>query len=136
MLAGAIGISITKGTDFASIIVMSTGEKTHIRKLSSDREIVNGNFEIKDVTFSTNGNRIAAKGWMNINTDSSYFTFAILDKNGCSILNHHIYDSFSELEMDKVKVVSAILVPVTNLVSDIFGSDCEVFYNGAVKHPE
>ena len=136
MLAGPVGIAITKGTVFASIIIMSYGEKTHIRKLSSDWEIVNVNFEIKDVAFSTNGNRIAAKGWMNINTDSSYFTFAILDKNGCSILNHNICGSFSEPEMEKVKVVSAILVHVTNLVSDIFGSDCEVFYDGAVKHPE
>ena len=104
MLAGPVGIAIAKGTVFASIIIMSYGEKTHIRKLSSDWEIVNVNFEIKDVAFSTNGNRIAAKGWMNINTDSSYFTFAILDKNGCSILNHNIYHSPTLGLIDCVKI--------------------------------
>ena len=104
MLAGPVGIAISKGTVFASIIIMSDGEKTHIRKLSSDWEIVNVNFAIKDVAFSTNGNRIAAKGWLDFSSDSLNLTFAILDKNGCSILNHTIYHSPTLGLIDCVKI--------------------------------
>ncbi|MCH7722686.1 MAG: hypothetical protein IIC76_04990 [Bacteroidetes bacterium] len=91
MLAGPVGIAIAKGTVFASIIIMSYGEKTHIRKLSSDWEIVNVNFEIKDVAFSTNGNRIAAKGWLDFSSDSLNLTFALLNKNGCSIFSQDLF---------------------------------------------
>jgi hypothetical protein len=35
-----------------------------------------------------------------------------------------------------VKVVRSIFAPVTNLVNKVGGVECEVFYNGAVKHPE
>jgi hypothetical protein len=36
----------------------------------------------------------------------------------------------------KVKVVGTVLAPVTNLVDDMLGNDCEVFYSGSVKHPK
>ncbi|GMR25110.1 MAG: hypothetical protein BMS9Abin39_0388 [Ignavibacteria bacterium] len=63
------GIAVTIGIDFASINVMNHGEETHIRKLTSDWEITNGEYQIKDVALSIQENRIAAKSWININTD-------------------------------------------------------------------
>jgi hypothetical protein len=38
--------------------------------------------------------------------------------------------------MGKVKVVGTVLAPVTNLVDDVTGKDCDVFYNGSVEHPK
>jgi hypothetical protein len=38
--------------------------------------------------------------------------------------------------MGKLKVVGTILSPITNLVDDILGNDCDVFYSGSVEHPK
>jgi hypothetical protein len=38
--------------------------------------------------------------------------------------------------MGKVKVVGTVLAPVTNLVDDVTGKDCVVFYSGSVEHPQ
>jgi hypothetical protein len=38
--------------------------------------------------------------------------------------------------LGKVKVVGTVLAPVTNLVDDVTGKDCEVFYSGSVEHPK
>jgi hypothetical protein len=37
--------------------------------------------------------------------------------------------------LGKVKVVSALLAPVTNLYNSIMDVNCQVFYNGLVKPP-
>ncbi|GMR24834.1 MAG: hypothetical protein BMS9Abin39_0103 [Ignavibacteria bacterium] len=135
LLAGPIGIAVTKGTDYASMIVLNSGEETQVTNLVSDWSIHNGRLIIKDVAFATKKNRIAAKGWIDLSSDSLNLTFALLNKNGCSIFSQDLYGSLSEPETGDVQVVGTILAPVTNLVDDIFGSDCEVFYKGTVKHP-
>jgi hypothetical protein len=38
--------------------------------------------------------------------------------------------------MGKVKVIGTLAAPVTNLVQDVFGTDCDKFYNGSLKHPQ
>jgi AsmA-like C-terminal region len=135
LLAGPIGIAVTKGTDYASMIVLNSGEETNITTLVSDWSIHNGRLIVEDVAFATKKNRIAAKGWIDFSSDSLNLTFALLNKKGCSIFSQDLYGSFDNLEAGDIKVVGTILAPVTNLIDDIFGSDCEVFYNGAVKHP-
>jgi len=42
---------------------------------------------------------------------------------------------FRSPTLGKVKVPSTVLAPVTNLVDDILGTDCDVFYSGALPHP-
>ena len=136
MLAGPIGITLTKGVYFTDILVMSSGEETRINKLSADWKITNGVYRVIDVAISTINNRIAAKGWMDINTDSLNFTFAVLDEEGCSILNQDIYGRLTSPEMGKVKIANVLFAPTLNLVEDIFGGDCDAFYEGAIIHPE
>ncbi len=136
LLAGPVGLAVTKGTDYASLIVLNSGKETHITKLVSDWSIHDGKLVMQDVAFATDKNRIAASGWLNFATDSLELTFALLDKNGCSIFSQDLFGSFAKPETGDIKVVGTILAPVTNLVDDIFGSDCEVFYNGVVKPPK
>ena len=44
-------------------------------------------------------------------------------------------EAINEPTLESVKVVGTILSPVTNLIEDILGIDCDVFYDGTVKHP-
>ena len=136
LLAGPVGLAVTKGTDYASMIVLNSGEETLVTNLVSDWSVQDGKLIMQDVAFTTKKNRIAADGWLNFAADSLELTIALLNKNGCSIFSQDLYGSFGEPETGDIKVVGTILAPVTNLLDDVFGSDCDVFYEGVVKHPE
>ena len=136
LLAGPVGLAVTKGTDYASIIVLNSGEKTKITNIVSDWSIHDGKLTVKDVAFATKKNRIAGYGWFNFAADSLDFTIALLNKNGCSIFSQDVFGTFEKPQTGEIKVVGTILAPVTNLWDDIWGNDCDVFYNGAVKHPK
>jgi AsmA protein len=135
LLAGPVGLAVTKGTDYASLIVLNSGEETHITKLVSDWNVHDGKLTVKDVAFATEKNRIAGYGWFNFAADSLDFSIALLNKNGCSIFSQDVFGTFEKPQTGEIKVVGTILAPVTNLWDDIWGNDCDVFYNGAVKHP-
>ncbi|RKY95362.1 MAG: hypothetical protein DRQ13_07240, partial [Ignavibacteriae bacterium] len=135
LLAGPVGLALTKGTDYASMIVLNSGEKTKITNIVSNWSVHDGKLTVEDVAFATKKNRIAGNGWFNFAVDSLEFSIALLNKNGCSIFSQDVFGSFSEPETGDIKVVGTILAPVTNLWDDVWGNDCEVFYNGAVKHP-
>jgi AsmA protein len=136
VLAGPVGLAVTKGTDFASIIVTNPGEETLVTNLVSDWDIQDGKLTIEDLAFTTTKNRIAAQGWLDLSTDSLDLTIAVLDKYGCSIFSQNMFGSFKEPKTGKLQVVGTILAPVTNLWNDIWGNDCDRFYDGDVKHPE
>ncbi len=136
MLAGPVGIAVTKGSDFASIFILNTGKSSRINNFISNWKIEKGNLVAEDVAFSTNKNRIASNGFINFPDDSLSITFALLNKYGCSIFNQSINGDLNSPTLSKVKVVGTILAPVTNLVDDIFGTDCDVFYSGAIAHPK
>ena len=90
---------------------------------------------LNDVAFATNKNRVAAKGWINIVTDSLDISFAVLNESGCSILTQNLFGSLDKPQMSEVKVMKTLFAPVTNLYNDIVGNDCVKFYNGTVKQP-
>ncbi|MGB5895038.1 MAG: AsmA-like C-terminal region-containing protein, partial [Ignavibacteriaceae bacterium] len=136
LLAGPVGLAVTKGTDYASLIVLKSGEETQITNLVSDWSVHDGKLTMQDVAFATKKNRIAADGWLNFATDSLEITFALLNKNGCSIFSQDLFGSFKKPQTGEIKVVGTILAPVTNLWDDVWGNDCKVFYNGSVEHPK
>ena len=136
LLAGPIGLAVSKGSDFARILVTNPGDSSKITNLVSNWSVKNGLLSLEDVAFTTTKNRIAAKGWLNAVTDSLRISFGILNANGCSIFTQDIYGSLDKPTLGKVEVVSALLAPVTNLYNDIVGNDCVVFYNGSVKQPK
>ncbi len=104
-------------------------------QLVSNWNAKDGLLTLKDVALSTKKNRVAAKGWLNIVKDSLRISFAVVDDNGCSIFTQDVYGDLNKPTLGKVKVVSALLAPVTNLYNSIMDVNCQVFYNGLVKPP-
>jgi AsmA protein len=135
LLAGPVGIAVTKGSDFARLLVFNSGKSTDIYELVSNWSVSNGVFEIKDAAFTTNTNRIALTGFIGFANKNIDLTIALLDKSGCSVFSQQVYGNLDSPTMGKVKVVGTVLAPVTNLVDDVTGKDCVVFYKGSVKHP-
>ncbi|MCK5457025.1 MAG: hypothetical protein KAI45_07845, partial [Melioribacteraceae bacterium] len=136
LLTGPVGLAVTKGSDVALLVATSVGEETEIPKFVSDWEINNGIISMKDVAFSTNKNRIAAKGSVDITDQSLYITFGVLRKDGSLRFSQDIYGKFDNPEYGKINVISTVLSPVTNLWNSVFRIEGEVFYDGLVKHPE
>jgi uncharacterized protein involved in outer membrane biogenesis len=136
VLAGPVGLAVTKGTDFASIFVFNSGKSTNINELVSHWIISKGVFEIQDAAFTTNTNRIALTGLIGFANQNIDLTIALLDKSGCSIFSQEVYGNLNDPTIGKVKVVNTMLAPVTNLVDDVTGKDCVVFYQGTVEHPK
>lgn len=131
LLMGPAGILVTKGSDFASIVVLNPGESSRVLQLSSEWALQDGIVNLSDVAFTTDKNRMAAKGWINIATDSLDIDIALLNESGCSLYSQGISGSRKDPDIGKVKVMKSIFAPVTNLVK----GDCEVFYDGKVKQP-
>ncbi len=131
MLMGPAGLLVTKGADYASMIVLNPGESCRVVELSSDWEVEDGLVNLADVAFTTNKNRMAAKGWINLLTDSLDIKIALLNKKGCSQYSQGIWGDLYKPEMGKVKVVKSLLAPVTNIVK----GECDVFYDGKVNQP-
>lgn len=136
VLMGPAGILLTKGSDYASLIVLNPGESCRVVELSSDWEIEGGIVSLSDVAFTTQQNRLAAKGWINLLTDSLSIDIALLNEKGCSIYSQSVLGDIGKPHMGKVKVVKSLLAPVTNLVSNVGEMKCDVFYDGKVKQPE
>lgn len=135
LLAGPVGIAVTKGSDFARILVLNSRKSTNIENLVSNWTISDGVFAIQDAAFTTNTNRIALTGFIGFANQNIDLTIALLNKSGCSIFSQQVFGNLNSPTLGKVKVVGTVLAPVTNLVDDVTGKDCDVFYSGSVKHP-
>ena len=134
VLMGPAGLLVTKGSDFASLVVLNPGEISEVAELSSDWEFNNGVMNLADVAFTTQENRMAFKGSVDFLTDSVAIEIALLNELGCSLYSQDIFGTLDSLEFSKVKVMKSLLAPVTNLVTS--EKKCDVFYNGKVKQPE
>lgn len=136
LLAGPVGLAITKGSDFAKILITNPGQSTYITHIVSKWNSNDGLMTLTDVALSTKKNRVAAKGWLNVGKDSLKISFAVIDANGCSIFTQDIYGDLNKPTLGKVKVVSALLAPVTNLYDNIMGVNCQAFYTGSLPSPK
>ncbi len=136
MFAGPVGLALTKGGAYASILVDNYGESSPVREIVSDWEFKNGNVLLRDVAFSTNDSRVAAKGWLDFPKDSLDISFAVIDKKGCNIIGQNLYGTIKDPEKSNIKVIATLLAPVTNLLELALGIDCDPFYEGRIKHPE
>jgi hypothetical protein len=134
-LTGDVGLAVTKGLDVAALVTIDPGELTHIPQLVSNWEIENGKLLSEDVAFSTEKNRIAVTGHVNLPDTTLDVTIAVLNKDGTSSMSQAIGGNLYKPTLGEIKVVSAVLAPVTNLFKDILSIQGEVFYEGSVKHP-
>jgi len=135
VLMGPAGILVTKGSDYASLIVLDHGESCEVVEISSDWEVENGLVKLADVAFTTNENRMAAKGLISLLNDSLNIEIGLLNEKGCSVYSQGISGNIKEPHMGRVKLVKSLLAPVTNLVNKVGEVECDVFYDGKVKQP-
>jgi AsmA protein len=136
LLAGPVGLAITKGSDFAKILITNPGQSSQITQIVSNWNVKDGILTLKDVALSTKKNRVAAKGWLNVFKDSLGISFAVIDAKGCSIFTQDVYGDLNKPTLGKVKVVSTLLAPVTNLYDNIMSVNCQVFYTGSLPPPK
>lgn len=134
LLAGPIGLAVTKGTDYTRVLLVDKELNTNVNKFVSIWDFRNGILISKDVALSSKNHLIAANGWLNIVGDSINITVAIVDEKGCSSLSQDISGALSKPEMGKLVIIKSLIAPVTNLLK--VESKCEPFYTGKVKYPE
>jgi hypothetical protein len=117
------------------MVMVDKHTTSNIAAFSAMYDINNGLINLTDVALSTTEHRMAAKGWLNLNTDSLDVNIGLLNEYGCSIFRQSITESIKEPKIGKVQAGKIILAPVANLAKSVAQVDCEVFYEGIVKHP-
>lgn len=138
--AGPIGLAVTKGYDFASLLKGSEGH-SEIRMLVSDWKIEHGVAQAQDVAMATNRNRIALRGGLDfVNQQFIDVTMATIDARGCATVQQKITGSFQKPVVEKPNILMSLTGPARKLFRkgrDLLpGGECEVFYAGSVLPPE
>lgn len=139
LFAGPVGLALTKGYDFASVVQGSQGS-SEVRMLVSDWKIGRGVAHAQDVALATRKNRVAFRGGLDfVNRRFNNVSVALIDAKGCAKVQQKIHGSFRKPMVEKPSVISALTGPVRSLLSqaeNIFSSEaCEVFYAGSVASP-
>ena len=134
-LAGPVGIAVTKGGDFASLLMTNPGDSSLVHDFVSNWEIRAGVMRAADVAFSTDNNRIAMKGEIDIwQQEFVDLNFAIVNPHGCPVFQQNLNGPFETPEVGNVRVVKTLLGPIRNIFT---GKKCkEAFYEGSVKTVE
>jgi AsmA protein len=139
LLAGPIGLAVTKGYDFARVLD-ATGGSSVIPLLISNWHIEQGVAQATDVAMTTRANRLALKGALDfVNDRFQSATVALVDKQGCARVEQGIHGALSKPEADKPNVVSSLTGPARSLVNaakHMVGEKCQVFYDGSVAAPQ
>ncbi len=86
MFAGPAGFALTKGGNYASMLVTNYGDTSHVTEIVSDWEFETGSIFLRDVAFASEESRVAAKGWLDFQQDSLDISFAVIDKKGCNLI--------------------------------------------------
>jgi len=131
-LAGPVGIAVTKGSEYANLLISNKGDSTIVHEFVSKWSLEAGELIVEDVAFSTDENRIALQGSLSLWQE--YFTsidFALINDYGCAVFHQNIRGPFTDPEISDVKVVKTLLGPVKNIFR---GKKCKnPFYTGSVK---
>jgi AsmA protein len=140
IFAGPVGLAVTKGYDFASILKESGGTSA-IRTLVSEWKIEHGVAHAQDVAMATNKNRIALNGGLDfVNGRFDDVTVTLLDNKGCAKVKQKISGPFRKPAVEKPNILVALAGPALKLLKkgrDILpGGECKVIYDGSVAPPE
>lgn len=142
LLAGPLGSGALKGYHYEELYRSTTKEGgTRITRIVSDWSVRDGVAEARDVAFSTEKNRIALKGKLDlVNGRFVDVTVAVLDAKGCAKIRQMISGPFGDPRMDKTSVLQSFADPILGLLERakvlIGRTSCEPFYTGAVQHPK
>ena len=135
VLMGPLGLLVSKGSDYTGMIIVDKDHISKVYEFSSDYIVENGLITFDDVALSTELNRMAASGTIDVQKDSIDITISLLDAKGCSIFSQNVSGSMVDSEMGKINAGKLILAPITNLAKKGVGADCEVVYVGKVGQP-
>jgi uncharacterized protein involved in outer membrane biogenesis len=138
-LAGPLGLTVTKGYNFASLF-RASGGSSRIRTLVSDWKVERGVAQAKDVALATAKNRIALQGGLDfVNERFADVTVAAIDAKGCARVRQAIRGSFATPVVEKPRVLTSLAGPVRkvyNLARGMFpAGPCDAFYSGSVAAP-
>ena len=137
--AGPLGLVVTKGYDFASVL-QGTGGSSEIRTLVSDWKVERGVAQAQDVAMATKGNRIALRGGLDfVNGRFDNVTLALIDAKGCAKVQQRISGTFQNPLMEQPSLLASLTGPARRLLqrgSELLGGHCEVFYAGSVAAPK
>ncbi|MGM0768497.1 MAG: AsmA family protein [Pseudomonadota bacterium] len=138
-LAGPIGLAVTRGYEFTAFLDDSEGSTT-IDQMVSEWTIDSGLAQARDVAFRTPQNRLALTGALDFgNVSFENLRVAVIDAEGCAVVEQQITGPFHDPEIDKPNVLVAVTGPMIDLVQRgvqaITDSDCETFYTGSMPHP-
>jgi len=140
LLAGPIGLAVTKGYDYAKVI-KGSGGSSRIQTFISEWQVERGVAQARDVAMSTQANRVALKGNLDfVHRSFEDVTMAVLNKEGCATLEQKVHGSFGHPEVDKPNVLIALAGPAMHLVNKakhlVGAGHCEVFYTGSLPPPQ
>ena len=139
VIAGPVGLAVTKGTEFVSLAAISTDstQQTAITNLYARWNLNQLKLTTEDVAFTTPQNRIAFDGKIDFTTNTvPGLTIAVVDKKGCSLMDQSLSGNFGALKTGKLNITKTLLGSVINFVNAIVGHDCKPIYNGRVAAPE
>lgn len=136
LLAGPIGLAVTKGHDFASILGGLKG-RSDIRTLVSDWSVSRGVLQAEDVAIATQRHRVAMQGRLNL-VDQRFdgVTVALLDSDGCATVRQAIRGSFARPEIERPSTLRTLAGPVVRLFKQVVPGTCEPYYRGSVARPQ
>jgi AsmA protein len=139
LFAGPFGLVVTKGFDVANVLQKSEGS-SEIRILVSDWKVEHGIAQAQDVAMATRENRIALQGGLDfVNKHFNNVTVALIDAEGCAVVEQRIKGTFREPVIEKPNALQTIARPALELLEQgmalITGEKCEVFYHGSVSAP-
>jgi hypothetical protein len=137
MVVGPFGAVVTKGADFVRISNINPDDSTVINRFHSSWTLAEGVFNTKDVALTTPLTRIALKGGVDINRQLfDSLSIAVIDENGCSLMDQTIQGTFKNPEFGEINVAGTLFGAVINVFKMGSNKNCEPFYEGVVEHPK
>ncbi len=138
-VAGPLGVGITRGYGFASLFA-HTGEQTQIRELVSKWDFSDGVARAQDVAFATAKNRIALAGGIDYaNSQFQDLNVAVVDHEGCAVVEQAIHGDFQNPRVDTPNFLVALTSPFMDIIQRGVGlltdKECDPFYTGRVAPP-
>ncbi|WP_152285407.1 hypothetical protein [Flavicella marina] len=135
---GPFGAIAVKGSDFTKLLrtKFTDVDSTQIQEIIFDVNLADGVISTNDVAFSTNSNRLAFFGDIDIVNDSiPNGKLVVLSEDACEVLSQRFYGSFDAVKIEEVKVVKTLMGSVVNLVQVLTFQKCKPVYSGKIVHP-
>ncbi|HEX7504753.1 MAG TPA: hypothetical protein VF336_05765, partial [Syntrophales bacterium] len=139
-IVGPLSTFAIKGYRYWDVYNHTQGGRGAITQFISSWKIKDGVADATDCALSTQHNRVALKGKLNLVSEQyDDVTVAILDDKGCAKFEQGVSGPFGSPRIGAVSAAQSLVGPVIDLFKKaarfIQRGKCEVFYNGSVRQP-